>query len=94
MKLTVHFLIALVFVPALISGCSATSPVPAGVVADLVFRNGMIYTVDSKHSKAEAVAIKDGKFLAVGSDKQIDKVVGSDTVVHDLGGVAGGCRHG
>ena len=33
---------------------------------DLIVTNASIYTVDSNFSKAEAFAIKDGKFIAVG----------------------------
>lgn len=34
--------------------------------ADIVFTNGKIYTVNTKTPFAEAVAVKDGKFLEVG----------------------------
>jgi predicted amidohydrolase YtcJ len=39
--------------------------------ADLIVYNGVVYTVDSSFSKAEAFAVKDGKLSAVGSDKDI-----------------------
>lgn len=39
--------------------------------ADLIVTNANIYTVDSLFSKAEAFAVKDGKFLAVGTSKEI-----------------------
>ncbi len=35
--------------------------------ADVVYTNGKIYTVNEKQPWAEAVAIKDGKFVKVGS---------------------------
>jgi len=54
--------------------------------ADIVFTNGKIYTVNNKHSFAEAVAVKDGKFMEVGSAKDIEKFVGQQTRVVDLGG--------
>ena len=38
---------------------------------DLIVTNASIYTVDSNFSKAEAFAIKDGKFIAVGSSSEI-----------------------
>lgn len=38
---------------------------------DAIYFNGTVYTVDSNFEKAEAFAIKDGKFLAVGSSKDI-----------------------
>ena len=41
--------------------------------ADLIIINAKIYTVDDDFSMAEAMAIKDGKILAIGTDKQILK---------------------
>ncbi len=41
--------------------------------ADLVVHNATIYTVDSTFSKARALAVKDGKIVAVGSDDAILK---------------------
>jgi len=54
--------------------------------ADIVFTNGKIYTVNNKNPFAEAVAVKDGKFIEVGSAKDIEKFVGNQTRVVDLGG--------
>ena len=54
--------------------------------ADTVFTNGRIYTVDSSKPYAEAVAVKDGKFVGVGSAKDIKKFIGKRTRVVDLGG--------
>ena len=39
--------------------------------ADLVVHHGVIYTVDSTFSVAEAMAIKDGKILATGTNDLI-----------------------
>jgi len=54
--------------------------------ADTVFTNGRIYTVDSRNPYAEAVAVKDGRFVGVGSAKDIKKFIGKRTRVVDLGG--------
>jgi hypothetical protein len=54
--------------------------------ADIVFTKGKIYTVNNKNPFAEAVAVKDGKFMAVGSAKDIETFVGERTRVIDLGG--------
>jgi hypothetical protein len=54
--------------------------------ADMVFTNGKIYAVNSKTPYAEAVAVKDGKFMEVGSAKDIRRFVGKRTRVVDLGG--------
>ena len=46
---------------------------------DLIIVNARIYTVDSRFSTAEAVAITDGKFTAVGTTAQIRKLGGPAT---------------
>ena len=61
------------------------APAPA-VVADTVYTNGKIYTVNDAKPWAEAVAIKDGKFLVVGSASDVEVVTGSTTQLVDLGG--------
>ena len=38
---------------------------------DMIVYNANVYTVDEQFSKAEAFAIKDGKFVDIGSDKKI-----------------------
>src|SRR3954467_3084546 len=54
--------------------------------ADLVLRNGNILTVDSKFSTAQAVAIREGRFLAVGKNADISTLIGPQTTVIDLKG--------
>ncbi len=54
--------------------------------ADIVFKNGTIYTVDNQQSMAEAVAVKDGMILAIGSSKDISAYEGRETEVIDLAG--------
>ena len=39
--------------------------------ADLILTNGTVYTVDNAFSKAEAIAVKDHRILAVGSTREI-----------------------
>jgi len=56
------------------------------VKADLVLINGKIWTVDSQQPLAQAVAVSNGRILAVGSNKEINKQRGSDTQVLDLNG--------
>jgi len=52
--------------------------------ADLVLFDGKILTADKSFSTAEAVAIRDGKFLAVGSSNRILALAGPQTVRVDL----------
>ena len=59
---------------------------PPEVYADKIFINGKIITVDADNSIAQAVAIKDGKILAVGSGSDILKLKDQATIVEDLGG--------
>jgi predicted amidohydrolase YtcJ len=54
--------------------------------AELVLKNGYIYTVDAGRSVAEAVAVKDGKFIYVGSNGGVGEYIGQETEVIDLGG--------
>src|SRR5687768_8639322 len=60
--------------------------VPAQQSADLILHNGAIYTVDKNNSTVQAVAIKDGKFVAVGSNAEAMKLRGPSTRVIDLRG--------
>jgi predicted amidohydrolase YtcJ len=59
---------------------------PSSLAADTVLLNGHIITVDPQDSIVQAVAIKDGKILAVGSDKAIKALAGENTRVIDLKG--------
>ncbi|MEE4452176.1 amidohydrolase [Novosphingobium resinovorum] len=54
--------------------------------ADLILTNGKVYTVDAAHPWAEAVAIRGGRILAVGSAKAVARRKGARTEVVDLGG--------
>ncbi len=54
--------------------------------ADIVYRNGFVYTVDAVRSRAQAFAVRDGKFLVVGSDDDMKAVTGPDTKMVDLDG--------
>ncbi len=54
--------------------------------ADIVLYNGQVLTVDDDFSIAEAVAIRDGKFLALGSDQRIRALAGPNTRQIDLRG--------
>ncbi len=55
-------------------------------MAETVYTNGKIYTMDEEQPWVEAVAIKDGKFIRVGSAEKVKPLVGKDTEVVDLHG--------
>jgi hypothetical protein len=54
--------------------------------ADLAFVNGSVYTVDAARTRAQAVAVLDGRIAAVGTDVAIRELVGPRTEVVDLRG--------
>ncbi len=54
--------------------------------ADVIMRNGRIATQDERRSFASAVAIKDGRFLVVGTDTEVMPHKGAATQVIDVGG--------
>jgi predicted amidohydrolase YtcJ len=65
---------------------SCNQPVPEILHADSILVNGNILTVDESDSVAQALAIKDGRILAVGTDEEIRRLAGEDTRVIDLAG--------
>ena len=76
--LMIQLIIGFIFMVASIS-CSSQK-------ADLVFKNGVIHTVDENMSQAQAVAIAEKKIVAVGTDAEIEEFVGAGTQVIDLEG--------
>lgn len=55
-------------------------------VADVIYTNGKIYTVNEAREWADAIAIKDGGLVAVSSNAQVEKQKGDNTDVVDLEG--------
>jgi predicted amidohydrolase YtcJ len=72
---------SLVLAAALSVGVAQAAEVP-----DAIYFNGKILTADKAFSIAEAVAIKDGHFLAVGSNADIKATAGDGTELVDLAG--------
>ncbi|MBN2548814.1 MAG: amidohydrolase [Anaerolineales bacterium] len=67
---------------------SAKPPAPPSGDPDLVLRNGKVITVDINDTIAQALAVKDGRIQAVGSNETIDALKGGSTQVVDLNGRA------
>ena len=83
-------LLGVVFLAAALTGggVAAQEGLPPEVLAyaELIFHNGNIITADDAFTLAEAVAIRDGKFLAVGDSARILRMAGPNTRVVDLQG--------
>lgn len=54
--------------------------------AELVIRNAKIYTVDKDRALAQALAVKDGRLVFVGTTRDVQSWIGPNTHVEDLGG--------
>jgi predicted amidohydrolase YtcJ len=61
---------------------------PASVAADLVVLGGTVLTLDRASSRASALAARDGRITAIGDDRTIAGLIGTDTTVVDLDGRA------
>jgi len=88
MKISNSFILFLLVIITIISGCdrSKKADQKVKVLADTVYKNGKIYTVNKAQPWVEAVAIKDGKFLVVGLNADVAAVSGKSTEVIDLEG--------
>lgn len=58
-----------------------SSPSPK---TQLILHNGQFTTLDRQHPQATAVAISDGRFIAVGDDSEVMRLADSNTQVIDL----------
>ncbi|WP_197444222.1 amidohydrolase [Maioricimonas rarisocia] len=67
-------------IPLLSESAAAAEP------ADLVLRGGKIVTVNDTFDIASAMAIDDGRVVAIGSDESMDAFIGEKTDVIDLKG--------
>ncbi|HEU4766712.1 MAG TPA: amidohydrolase family protein, partial [Pyrinomonadaceae bacterium] len=77
MRITSIFLIVLLLV---------LMPVQEPTAADIVFKNGNVYTVDTKQARAQAIAVTKDRIVFVGSNDDAQKLVGPKTRVVDLKG--------
>jgi len=74
----------LVFISILFCSCSRENNSADSNSADIVLKNGSIYTVDENRSWAEAMAIKDGRINFIGSNSVVSNFIGDATQVIDL----------
>jgi len=65
---------------------SLTAVQPRVAPADVVFKNGNVYTANDKAPHAEAIAVKADRIVFVGTNAAVQAYVGSNTRVVDLHG--------
>ncbi len=70
----------------LLSVFSSLTLTLAAQTADTIYHNGVIITINDAAPTAEAVAVKDGRILAVGAGDKVLKTKGKETTLIDLGG--------
>lgn len=63
-----------------------TVPAFAKQTADTIYINAKVYTVEESQAWAEAFAVKDGRFVAVGTTKEVNRLKGAKTKTVDLAG--------
>jgi len=75
--------------PMILAACSkpGAGSAPRGPVADTLYVNADVVTLTDQPKDADALAVKDGKILAVGARADLEKAYGADTTrMIDLGG--------
>ncbi len=79
--------IAILLACVLATACTNDKPENAAAqLADVIFVNGAVYTMDVNRSWATAVAVRDDKIIYVGFDEGVAALKGPDTRVVDLDG--------
>ena len=58
----------------------------SSIKADLVLQNANVITIDRQHPRARSVAVRDGRFAAIGNGDNLADLIGPDTEVLDIGG--------
>ena len=66
---------------AVVASCAAHAQ-----SADTILLNGKILTLDAKSSVVQALAIGDGRIVAVGANNEIERLAGANTKTVDVGG--------
>jgi len=78
MKLLLVLFTVLILIPSSLQQSAAP--------ADIVFKNGNVYTANDKVPHADAIAVKADRIVFVGSNAAAQKYVGANTRVVDLKG--------
>jgi predicted amidohydrolase YtcJ len=85
MLLRISRMLAAILAGLALAGCERAPP---AAPADLLFINGAIVTMDGTRPRAEALAVRDDRIIAVGSRNELAALTGPQTVIVDLDGGA------
>lgn len=85
MSRATHLILLLLVTAALFI---VSRPTPLAAPADTIIVNATIYTVQRERPRAEALAIRDGRLIVVGTADEALAYRGADTTVIDVGGRA------
>jgi predicted amidohydrolase YtcJ len=69
--------------PSATAAAPQLTPPAGGVAPDLIVVNAKVYTSDTAAPRAEAFAVKNGRFVAVGSSSDVRNLAGARTAVYD-----------
>ncbi len=67
--------------PSFLASCASS-----GETADFIFQGGSIITMDPNNASAQAMAVKDGRIVSVGSMDMVNAMKGKSTQIVDLDG--------
>ena len=79
MKTLIKQIVFFASILTLMTSCNQKTPV------DLIVHNAKVYTVDNDFSKAQAFAVKDGKFVAVGDEETIMRQYAAKEIIDAQG---------
>jgi predicted amidohydrolase YtcJ len=85
-KLQAGTVISIIAVLLFLAGCEQESVEEQPAGADLILKNGVIYTQDDINSQVEALAVTDGRITAIGTNDAISTQAGKTTKIVDLDG--------
>lgn len=74
------------FLSASVASIALAATAVNAQAADTIYTNAQVYTVNPDQEWAEAFAIEDGRFIAVGSADEVAALAGDDTETIDLAG--------
>ena len=83
-----RLLLTLALCAAATGAAAQSTSIPAELIRypELILVNGQVLTVDKAFSVAQAVAVRDGRILAVGTTDEIRRIAGPQTRVVDVEG--------